>query len=168
MNKIIKYTNVKTCSDCPLKAKCTIERQCLKKMKAKVRKALECKENVKIYALLKIEVESVFGHIKANRSFRRFSLRGLDKVHVEFGIVAMTHNLLKVAGIRQLFLGDAPKNTKSGGGKRKTISLHLIYFRDFLDSPFFLSKKVEPYFRKNYMKSKLAMLSDEFYVSKQE
>ncbi|VXC06824.1 hypothetical protein BACI349Y_550029 [Bacillus sp. 349Y] len=30
----------------------------------------------------------VFGHIKGNRSFRRFSLCGLDKVHVEFGIVA--------------------------------------------------------------------------------
>jgi len=27
-------------------------------------------------------------------------LRGLDKVHTEFGIVAMAHNLLKVASIR--------------------------------------------------------------------
>ncbi|WP_222622775.1 transposase [Paenibacillus sp. PAMC21692] len=42
----------------------------------------------------------VFGHIKGNRSFRRFSLRGLGKVHTELGIVAMAHNLLKVAGIR--------------------------------------------------------------------
>jgi len=42
----------------------------------------------------------VLGHIKGNRSFRRFSLRGLDKVHTEFGIVAMAHNLLKVASIR--------------------------------------------------------------------
>ncbi|MBZ5753582.1 transposase [Metabacillus rhizolycopersici] len=46
--------------------------------------------------------ESAFGHIKGNRSFRRFSLWGLDKVHVEFGIVALAHNILKVAGICQL------------------------------------------------------------------
>lgn len=51
------------------------------------------------YARRKVEVESVFGHIKGSRSFRRFSLRGLDKVHVEFGIVAMAHNLLKVTGL---------------------------------------------------------------------
>nr|WP_010272834.1 transposase [Paenibacillus senegalensis] len=53
----------------------------------------------------KVEVESVSGHLKGNRSFRRFSLRGLDKVHVdkvfvEFGIVALAHSLLKIAGIR--------------------------------------------------------------------
>ncbi|MFF2498536.1 transposase [Peribacillus sp. NPDC058075] len=41
----------------------------------------------RIYARRKIEAESVFGHIKGNRSFRRFSLRGLGKVQTEFGIV---------------------------------------------------------------------------------
>lgn len=69
-------------------------------MKAKAKAALECEEKVAIYARRKIEVESVFGHIKGNRSFRRFFLRGLDKVHVELGIVALAHNLLKVAGTR--------------------------------------------------------------------
>ncbi|WP_074904993.1 transposase [Paenibacillus algorifonticola] len=38
--------------------------------------------------------ESVLGHIKGKRSFHRFSLRGLEKVHTEFGIVALAHNLL--------------------------------------------------------------------------
>ncbi|MCX6640748.1 MAG: IS1182 family transposase [bacterium] len=41
------------------------------------------------------DVEAVFGQIKANRSFRRFKLRGLDKVTVEFGLVALAHNLMK-------------------------------------------------------------------------
>ncbi|WP_080513047.1 transposase [Anoxybacillus flavithermus] len=45
--------------------------------------------------------ESAFGHIMDNRSFRRFSSRGLDKVHVEFGIVTLAHNILKVADICQ-------------------------------------------------------------------
>lgn len=69
-------------------------------LKAKAKKALEDDKKSAIYAQRKVEVESVFGHIKGNRSFRRFSLRGLEKVHVEFGIVALAHNLLKVAGIR--------------------------------------------------------------------
>ncbi|MFJ8268286.1 transposase [Peribacillus asahii] len=60
-----------------------------------------------------MEVESVFGHIKGNRSFRRFSLRSLAKVQTEFGIVAMAHSLLKVAGLHQLLSG---KNS----GKQKT------------------------------------------------
>ncbi|WP_152534837.1 transposase [Bacillus cihuensis] len=42
-----------------------------------------------------VEVESAFRHIKGNRSFRRFSLWGLDKVHVEFGIIALAHNIQK-------------------------------------------------------------------------
>ncbi|WP_371811501.1 hypothetical protein [Sporosarcina sp. Te-1] len=36
-------------------------------------------------------MESMFGHTKGNRSFRRFSLWDLDKVHAEFGIVALAH-----------------------------------------------------------------------------
>ena len=67
---------------------------------------------------VKVEVESLFGHIKGNRSFRRFSLRGLDKVHTEFGIVALAHNLLKVAGIRHTALLKKRQHKKVG---RKTL-----------------------------------------------
>jgi len=71
-------------------------------MKAKAKAALESEEEAAIYAQRKVEVESVFGHIKGNRSFRRFSLRGIDKVHTEFGIVAIAHNILKIAELRRL------------------------------------------------------------------
>lgn len=54
------------------------------------------------------------GRVKGNRSFRSFSMRGLNKVHVEFGIVALAHNLLKVAGIRQLHSEGNRKNLKVG------------------------------------------------------
>ncbi|SUA97552.1 transposase [Paenibacillus thiaminolyticus] len=64
------------------------------------KRALEDDEKSVIYARRKVEVESVFGHIKGNRSFRRFSLRGLDKVNVDFGIVTMANNLRKVGSIR--------------------------------------------------------------------
>jgi hypothetical protein len=83
----------------------------------------------------KVEVESAFGHIKGNRSFRRFSLRGLEKVHIEFGIVALAHNILKVAGIRQILSEDNQNNSKTRGEKQR-VFLHGFYFCDLSDSPF--------------------------------
>jgi transposase len=50
----------------------------------------------KIYALRKILVEPVFGQIKSAMGFRHFSLRGLQKVASEWGIVCACHNLLKL------------------------------------------------------------------------
>ncbi|WP_408021938.1 transposase [Siminovitchia thermophila] len=69
----------------------------------------------------------MFGHIKCNRSFRRFSLRSLEKVHLEFGFVALAHNFLKVAGIRRLLSGGNPTNAKSVVEKW-FVFLRLIYF----------------------------------------
>jgi len=46
-----------------------------------------------------IEPEAVFGHIKFNNKFNRFTLRGLEKVEIEFGLVAISHNLRKLAKI---------------------------------------------------------------------
>jgi len=43
------------------------------------------------------EVEAVFGLLKHNGRFRRFHLRGLEKVEVEWGILSMAHNLKKLA-----------------------------------------------------------------------
>ena len=42
-----------------------------------------------------IEPEAVFGDIKHNHGFKRFRLRSKDKVKVEFGLVALAHNLRK-------------------------------------------------------------------------
>jgi transposase len=49
-----------------------------------------------IYALRKTLTEPVFGQIKQAMGFRRFSLRGLDKVPDEWGIVSLCHNVLKL------------------------------------------------------------------------
>lgn len=42
-----------------------------------------------------VDVETVFGDIKQNQGFRRFNLRGFEKVNAEFGLVAMAHNIKK-------------------------------------------------------------------------
>ena len=43
------------------------------------------------------EVEAVFGLIKENKKFRRFNLRGLEKVNIEWGLVSIAHNIAKIA-----------------------------------------------------------------------
>ena len=49
-----------------------------------------------VYKRRKAIVEPVFGQIKEQRGFRRFSLRGLDKVSAEWKLVCATANLLKL------------------------------------------------------------------------
>ncbi|USG63901.1 IS1182 family transposase [Brevibacillus ruminantium] len=131
-----KIYECEDCSGCPFKSQCTKgkgNRQVhwntiFEEMKAKAKAALECEDKAAIYARRKVEVESVFGHIKGNRSFRRFSLRGLDKVHVEFGIVALAHNLLKVAGIRLATFLKPIRAKKEAGGKTKRFSPSFFTF----------------------------------------
>jgi len=43
------------------------------------------------------DVEAVFGNIKQNKKFTRFMLRGIDKVSIEAGLIALAHNLAKMA-----------------------------------------------------------------------
>jgi len=141
LEQSFKIYECEDCSDCPIKAACTKAKgnrqvhwnTIWEELKAKAKTALEDDEKSAIYARRKVEVESVFGHIKGNRSFRRFSLRGLEKVHTEFGIVALAHNLLKVAGIRlTTFLKT--HGQKMGGRRKYYFSIHPFYFSNLLDS----------------------------------
>jgi transposase len=61
-------------------------------MAAKVRTP----EGQALYARRKVIVEPVFGQIKEGRGFRRFLLRGLQKIRGEWLLVCVTHNLLKI------------------------------------------------------------------------
>jgi transposase len=49
-----------------------------------------------LYGKRQATVEPVFGQIKERRRFRRFSLRGLEKVRSEWLLICLTHNLLKL------------------------------------------------------------------------
>ena len=52
------------------------------------------------YRLRKQTVEPVFGQIKEARGFRRFLMRGLEKVTGEWSLLCTVHNLLKIARAR--------------------------------------------------------------------
>lgn len=72
----------------------------LEEYKEKARERLNSSKGIELGRRRGIEVESVFGDIKHNQGFRRFNLRGIEKVSVEFGLVAIAHNVKKLAEIK--------------------------------------------------------------------
>ena len=63
----------------------------------KATERLESDKGIELRKQRSCDVETVFGNIKQNKHFRRFSLRGKAKVELEFGLVALAHNLRKIA-----------------------------------------------------------------------
>lgn len=66
-------------------------------MKKAARDLLLSPQGLEMRSRRPIEVEAVFGRLKHNWGFRRFLLRGLEKVKTEWGILCMAHNIAKVA-----------------------------------------------------------------------
>src|SRR5699024_2660483 len=60
---------------------------------------LSNEETGEIYGKRKIDVEPVFGFLKANLGFTRMSVRGKPKVHNEMGFALMAVNLRKYTAI---------------------------------------------------------------------
>jgi hypothetical protein len=63
---------------------------------ARMRAAIRSAVGQAIYRTRKTIVEPVIGHIKQQRGFRQFALRGLKKVQAEWKLICLTHNLLKL------------------------------------------------------------------------
>jgi transposase len=68
----------------------------LEKHKQLAKKNLCSSEGIELRKRRSVDVETVFADIKLNQGFRRFNLRGLEKVNAEFGLVAMAHNIKKI------------------------------------------------------------------------
>ncbi len=64
--------------------------------KERMARKLRTKKGRETYSKRKVIVEPVFGQIKEVRGFRRFSLRGLGNVMGEWGLICLTHNVLKL------------------------------------------------------------------------
>lgn len=102
----VKIYECNNCSDCPLYQQCCrsdkgnnrrIEvNEKLEAYKQQARENLHTELGQTLKKRRGIEIESCFGDIKHNMGFRRFNLRGLNKVKTEFALVAMAHNLRKV------------------------------------------------------------------------
>lgn len=100
----ITYYQATRCEGCPLRGQChqsKTERRIevnhrLKELKQKAKERLLSEEGLKHRSKRPIEVEAVFGQLKSNNRFNRFTLRGLEKVEIEFGLMALGHNLRKM------------------------------------------------------------------------
>jgi transposase len=93
------------CSHCPVKAQCTgspgnrrVEVSLpLMAYRARARDNLLSEEGRHLRGRRGVEVEGVFGRLKHNWGFRRFMLRGLEKVNVEWGLLCIGHNMARLA-----------------------------------------------------------------------
>ena len=98
------------CSDCPYRDQCVkgkkpgahrriyVNRR-LNELKDIARASLDSEKGLEMRAKRPIEVESAFGDIKSNVGVRRFLLKGLEKVKIEWGLYAIGHNMRKIAAL---------------------------------------------------------------------
>ena len=103
----VSIYQAQNCKGCPLRGEChkgQYNRQIelnhnLLEYRKKAKERLTSKKGLYHRSKRPIEPEAVFGQIKFNNKFNRFTLRGLEKVEVEFGLIALSHNLRKIAQI---------------------------------------------------------------------
>jgi len=101
----ISTYQAKNCNGCPLRGVCHNSKDNRRievnhnanKHKNTARELLRSEEGIAHRKQRAKDVEPIFGNIKQNKGFRRFMLRGKEKVTAEFGLLAIAHNLMKKA-----------------------------------------------------------------------
>lgn len=104
----VSYYRAKRCEGCPMRGQChkaqgnrMIEvNHRLNELKARARERLTSETGKYHRSKRPIEVEAVFGQMKSNNRFNRFSMRGMDKVDIEFALMCIGHNLRKWAKMK--------------------------------------------------------------------
>jgi transposase len=99
---VTKY-QAKNCSTCPLNGTCHKSKSNriieinhhLNELKQQANQRLLSEEGIKKRKQRCWDVEPVFANIKNNHGFKRFMLRGKQKVTTETGLLALAHNLRK-------------------------------------------------------------------------
>jgi hypothetical protein len=99
---ITKY-QAENCKRCPLRKQCHDQKgnriievnHNLRRLKQQADKRLNTTRGVQKRKQRCYDVEPVFASIKHNHYFKRFMLRGIEKVTIETGLLALAHNLRK-------------------------------------------------------------------------
>ncbi len=94
------------CQACPFKPECTQAKGNrhirvsfrLRRFREQAKTNLLSEQGKYLRVQRNVEVETFFGQVKHNMRFRRFHLRGLEKVKTEWGLVCIAHNMRKLAG----------------------------------------------------------------------
>lgn len=95
----------RNCQECPMRGPCHKAKgnriveinHNLNRHKAQVRENLTSEKGLAHRSKRPWDVEPVFGRTKYNKGFKRFLLRGIDKVEIEAGLLAIAQNLAKKA-----------------------------------------------------------------------
>lgn len=98
----------KNCSGCPLRSQCHKGQgnrivqlnHHLRRLKKKARENLMSEQGLKHRSQRPADVEATFGNVKHNKAFKRFRLRGIDKVEIEALLISIAHNLAKMNSLR--------------------------------------------------------------------
>lgn len=107
---VSKY-RAQNCTGCPLRGICykgmsdrrTIEvNHQANAYRAEAKRLLTSERGLYHRSNRPIEPEAVFGDIKQNHGFKRFRLKSNTKVKVEFGLVALAHNLRKYIAVERM------------------------------------------------------------------
>jgi transposase len=93
------------CKGCPVRDACHSQKgnrivginHRLRKLKEQANTRLTSEEGVKHRKKRPADIEPVFANIKHNKTFKRFMLKGITKVEIETGLLALAHNLGKLA-----------------------------------------------------------------------
>lgn len=102
----IKTYSCESCQSCPFYRQCCKSQQeknrlikvneKLETYRQQARNNLKSEKGIALRKQRGVEIESCFGDIKHNMGFRRFHVRGIEKVKTEWCLVAMAHNLRKI------------------------------------------------------------------------
>lgn len=93
------------CKGCPVRDVCHGQKgnrivdinHRLRKLKAEVNAKLTSEKGIGYRKRRPADIEPVFAQVKHNKNFKRFMLKGLKKVEIETGLLAIAHNLSKLA-----------------------------------------------------------------------
>jgi hypothetical protein len=108
------------CEGCPLRGMCHQAKtdriiqvnHRLKELKATAKQRLTSEKGLVHRSKRPVEVEAVFGQMKSNNKFNRFTMRGLPKVELEFLLMALGHNLRKMVSKKTNTLKNKTKDLK--------------------------------------------------------
>ena len=138
--KITQY-QARRCTGCPMRGPCHKGKgkriinvnHNLNRLRDNARELLNSEKGKMHRKKRPVEVEAVFGQIKHNNRFRRFTMRGLDKVTLEFGLIAIGHNLRKLMALIEK---NAIKMAKNGCILPKYICYVLLYVMQVITTKF--------------------------------
>lgn len=101
----LKRYQARNCATCPLNGACHKSKgnriieinDNLNRLKKQAYNLLNSEEGIERRKKRCFDVEPAFGNIKQNHGFKKFLLRGKDKVEIEWGLIAIAQNLRKKA-----------------------------------------------------------------------